>query len=113
MEELFNLGISENTIKNMLEINLEIKELTKNDIIEKEQLLENINCSKLQITNIISSNPNYLSKTKESVIKIINYLNNLGFSTLNILFDSNPYILNLESFEIERYIKERKNKGEI
>ena len=113
MEELYNLEISENTIKSMLEINPEIKELTRNNIIEKEQLLENINCSKLQITNIISSNPNYLSKTNESVIKLLNYLKNLKFSTLNILFDSNPYILNLEPFEIERYIEKRKNNGEI
>ena len=32
--------------------------------------------------------------------------------TYNILFDANPYILNLEPFEIEKYINERKNNGE-
>ena len=31
---------------------------------------------------------------------------------LNILLDSNPYILNLEVFEIEKYIYERLNKDE-
>ena len=31
---------------------------------------------------------------------------------LNILFDSNPYILNLEVFEIENYINSRLDSGE-
>ena len=112
MEELYNLEISENTIKSMLEINPEIKELTNNEIIEKKQLLKSIGCSNIQITDIISSNPNYLTKINEEVIKLINYLKELKFTTLNILFDSNPYILNLEPFEIERYIENRKNNGE-
>jgi hypothetical protein len=112
LEELYNLEISENTIKSMLEINPEIKELTNNEIIEKKQLLKSIGCSNIQITDIISSNPNYLTKINEEVIKLINYLKELKFTTLNILFDSNPYILDLEPFEIERYIENRKNNGE-
>jgi len=31
---------------------------------------------------------------------------------LNILFDGNPYILNLDAFEIENYIEARKENGE-
>ena len=112
MEELYNLEISENTIKSMLEINPEIKELTNNEIIEKKQLLKSIGCSNIQIMDIISSNPNYLTKINEEVIKLINYLKELKFTNLNILFDSNPYILDLEPFEIERYIENRKNNGE-
>ena len=112
MEELYNLEISENTIKSMLEINPEIKELTNNEIIEKKQLLKSIGCNNIQIMDIISSNPNYLTKINEEVIKLINYLKELKFTNLNILFDSNPYILDLEPFEIERYIENRKNNGE-
>ena len=36
----------------------------------------------------------------------------LGFDTLNILLDGNPYILNLDAYEIEEYIKDRENNGE-
>ena len=64
-----------------------------------------------QIINIISSNPLYLNKSKEDYLKLISYLSKLGFNTLNILFDSNPYILNLEQYEIEKYINEKKEEG--
>ena len=113
MEELYNLEISESTIKNMLEINPELKEITTIEIKEKEIILEKINCSKSQIQNIISSNSLFLTRTNEDIIKLIKCLSNYGFNNLNILFDSNPYILNLEPYEIDNYINIRKNNGEI
>ena len=76
-------------------------------------LLKIIQCSDNQIINIISSNSLYLSKTKEEYLKLINYLIKKKFNTLNILFDSNPYILNLEPYEIEKYINNRINNGEL
>ena len=112
MEELYKIGISENTIKNMLELVPNISEMNEKEIIEKEVLLKRINCDDNQIINIISSNPMYLDRTNDGVLKLINSLEKYGFSTLNILLDSNPYILNLEVFEIEKYINERLNKGE-
>lgn len=111
MEELYNLGLSENTIKSMFEINPGIKDLTNEEIREKEILLSKAGCTTSQIINIISSNASFLSRTNEEIIKLISYLNKLGFSTLNILFDSNPYILNLEIFEIEEHINKKLEKG--
>ena len=113
MEELFNLGISENTIRSMIELNPNIKEMSCEQIKEKEIILEKINCSSNQIRNIISSNALYLDRTNDEVIKLINTLIKYNFKTLNILFDSNPFILNLEPFEIENYIQNRINNGEI
>lgn len=110
MEELYNLGISENTIKSMFEINPGINDLTNEEIREKEIILSKAGCTTNQITNIISSNSSFLNRTNEEIIKLISYLNKLGF-VLNILFDSNPYILNLEVFEIEEYIKKEQLKG--
>ena len=112
MEELFNLGISNNTIKNMLELVPNIKEMSNKDIIDKINILKNINCSDYQITNIISSNPMYLDRTNEEILKLLQKLNDLGFNTLNILFDANPYIINLEPYEIDNYIKNRLEKNE-
>lgn len=112
MKELFDLGISESTLKAMMELNPEINELSNEEILEKINILEIIDCSKLQILNIISSNSLYLSKTKGEIIKLINYLKQIGFKCLNILIDSNPYILNLEPFEIESYINKKINDGE-
>ena len=113
MEELFNLGISENTIRSMIELNSNIKEMSSEQIKEKEIILEKLNCSSNQIRNIISSNALYLDRTNDEVIKLINTLIKYNFKTLNILFDSNPFILNLEPFEIENYIQNRINNGEI
>lgn len=111
MEELINLGISMTTLSAMYELNPEIKNISNNEVKEKIALLKLIHCTDNQIINIISSNSLYLNKTKEEYLKLINYLNNLNFNTLNILFDSNPYILNLEPFEIENYINNKKENG--
>ena len=112
MKELYNLGLSENTISAMIEINPMLKEMTSREIISKVNLLRKINCTDSQILSIIGSNSLYFSRTDKGIANLINYLLRRGFNTLNILFDSNPYILNLESFEIEKYIKSREDNGE-
>ena len=112
MEELYNIGISEVTIKSMLEINPELVDISSDEIIEKENILRNIKCNDTQVRNIISSNPMFLTRTNSDIIKLLEYLTKLGFNTLNILFDSNPYILNFESYEIENYIKRRNSSGD-
>lgn len=113
MLELFNIGISDITIKKMLEIEPNIKDLTKNDIIKYKELLKKVNCSDLQITNIISSNPTYLTRLFDDILKLFKTLNNYGFNCLNLLFDANPYILNLDSSEIDNYINNRLNNNEL
>lgn len=112
MQELFKLELNEKTIYHMIEFNPNLKDLTDKEVLEKIRLLKRINCSDNQILNIISCNSLYLSKTNTNVVKLIEYLLGLGFNTLNILFDSNPYILNLDVFEIEAYINKQKNIGE-
>mgnify|MGYP005959727277 FL=1 len=113
MEELYRIGISENTIKNMLELVPTILEMSEGEITEKELILKKINCDENQVINIISSNPMYLDRTNDGVLRLISKLKSYGFSMLNILFDSNLYILNLEVFEIENYINGRLNNEEV
>lgn len=112
MEELFNLGISEKTMNNILDINPYLKEISNDEVIYKIKILKNINCSNREILNIISSNPLYLNQANDKLVTLFNYLLTLGFTTLDVLFDANPYILNLDVFEIEKYIKIRINNGE-
>lgn len=111
MEELFSIGISLTTLSNMLEINPEIKDMSNEEIKQKIELLKLINCTEKQIINIISSNALYLSIAKVDYLKLITYLSKLGFNTLNILFDSNPYILDLSPYEIEQYIYIKQKEG--
>ena len=114
MEEILkNLEISEKTINQMIEACPNIKELSEREILEKIEILKKINCNNIQIRNIVSSNPMYLDRSNTDVNKLIEKMNEVGFSTLNILFDGNPYILNLDAFEIENYIEERQKKGEL
>ena len=112
MQELYNLEIDDDTLLTMLEMNPEIKELTSNEVLNKINLLKIINCSNRQITNIISSNSIYLSRMDDDIKKLISYLLSVGFKSLNILFDSNPYILNLDEFEVKNYINKRVVSGE-
>ena len=113
MQELYNLEIDENTLLTMVEMNPELKELTNEEVLDKINLLEIINCNKRQIKNIISSNSLYLTRLNTDIKKLINYLVSIGFKDLNILFEANPYILNLDEFEIKNYIDKRIKSGEL
>ena len=111
-EVLKKMGISENTIKQMEEILPNINELSEEEIKEKINILKKIKCNNIQIRNIISSNAIYLDRSNQDIEKLIKKLEGYGFDMLNVLFDGNPYILNLDDFEIERYIKKRIQEGE-
>ena len=113
MQELYNLEIDENTLLTMVEMNPELKELTNEEVLDKINLLEIINCNKRQIKNIISSNSLYLTRLNTDIKKLINYLVSIGFKDLNILFEANPYILNLDEFEVKDYIDKRIKSGEL
>ena len=98
MKELYNLELSDNTINAMCELNPEVKDLTEEEIIEKEELLESLGADRQEVINIISSNSMYLSRTNEEIKNLVECLKKYGFTNLDVLFDSNPYILNLDPF---------------
>ena len=56
MEELYRIGISEKTIKNMIELVPSILEMSEKEIIEKELILKKINkifaINKIQMYNM-------------------------------------------------------------
>ena len=112
-EILKKIGISEKTINQMEEICPNIKDLTKEEVLNKIEILKNINCDDIQIRNIISSNAMYLDKSNTDINKLINELRKLGFDNLDLLFDGNPNILNLDDFEVRKYIEDRERNGEL
>lgn len=111
MRELINLGLSEETIKEMLEHNIEIKDLSEDDIIAKEVFLKNIGVSISQIANVISSNPYFLTDDEDISHKVIEKLEYLGFKDVNSLIESNPLILSLDAKDISKFIKEEVKNG--
>ena len=108
---LFELGISDNDIKNMIELCPMIKDMSDDEIKEKINILNYIGCNIRHIKNIIVSNPNYFDRINDDIFKLINYLNKIGISNIYLLFDSNPYLLNRDMFEIEEYIDNRRENG--
>lgn len=112
-EILKKIGISEKTINQMEEICPNIKDLTKEEVLNKIEILKNINCDDIQIRNIVSSNAMYLDKSNTDINKLINELRKLGFDNLDLLFDGNPNILNLDDFEVRKYIEDRERNGEL
>ena len=111
MKELYDIGFDEENIKNMLETCREIKELDENDIIKSIDVLKNINCNNNQIKNILISNPFYLCRSNGDILRLFELLVNLGLSDLNLLFDSNPYLLNKDEYEIKDYVDIELKKG--
>ena len=107
MLEFYNLGIEEKDLLEMIKTCNEIKELEDEEIISKINLLKDLDCTNKQIRNILITNPFYLDRIETDIIKLIKTLLELGFKDLNILFDSNPNILNKDSFEIDNYIEEK------
>ena len=111
---LFELGINENEIINMIEQVPEIKDLEDIEIERKIYLLKQIGCLDKHIRNILIANPYYLDSFNEDIISLIKTLNKYRFNNIYLLLDSNPFILNLESFEIEDYINNKlKNNYEL
>lgn len=111
MNKLFELGISENDVKNMVELVPEIYDMSDEDINNKIDILKYVECNDRHIRNIIVSNPMYLDRTDDGVLRLISYLKKVGFSNINLLFDSNPYFLNYDVFEIKDYIDKQVNLG--
>lgn len=110
MLELNNLGLTEIDLKDIIETNPEITKLSDDEIKNQIDILKQINCNNETIKNIIVTNPFYLTRLDDDILKLINKLTSLGLNNLNLLFNSNPYILNKDVFEINCFIKEQQTK---
>jgi len=111
MNTILNILKNEQDIKNILEINPDIKELSEKEIFEILNIFIKIGCNRRQIKHIIISNPFCLNIISDDLIELINKLKSLGITNLNITFDTNPYLLNKSVHEIDRFIEEQKNDG--
>lgn len=104
---LNNLGIEEKDIKNMTEQCPNILSLEENEITRKVEILKQIGCKEEHIRNILICNPYYLDRLETDILNLIRYLIKNKFECLYLLFDSNPFILNKDVFEIEKYINDK------
>ena len=110
MEELYNYDINDKDIKNMLEINNDIFNLTNEEIKEKITILESINCSNDTIRHILTTNVFYLTNNSNDVINLIKLFNEFSID-INEMLNINPFILNNNIYDIKEYIDKCKTKG--
>ena len=76
-------------------------------------ILRYVGCNDKHIKNIIISNPYYLERLDRDVLKLIKYLKEIGLSSLGLIFDMNPFLLNKDDFEIKEYVNKRINDGKL
>ena len=111
MNELLLFGINEEEIKEINEKSNVLKEVTDKEIKDRINLLREINCEDKIIKNIIISNPDYLNRSVDDILKLIKKLLELNIERIDITFDGNPWLLNKDDFEIDEFIKEKKESG--
>lgn len=111
MQKLFDLELKSLELEKMLIDNPLIGNLSEEDMQAKIDILSKIGCSKQHIINIITTNPFYLTSVSSSIINLINKLKSLNITNLYTLFDSNPYLLNAEAFEIDEFIGKKEKLG--
>ena len=113
MQILYDIGITQEEIKNMMEQIGDISKILRENLEEKIKILEFIGCSKNHIKNIVVANPRYLLRENSDILRLIAKLKEFGVGAINLLFDSNPFLLNKDDFEIEEYINEKLSNGEL
>ena len=104
MLNLYNLGITDEELLELLEQNNKVIKLTEEDLLISINILKNIGCNDLQIKDIIITNPWYLTRSYDDTINLINKLTEIGIKNLNNLFDNYPLLLNKDDFEIQEFV---------
>ena len=117
MDILIRYGFSIEEINNMMKSNEEINDISDNNISEIIKILEGLGCSVNHIKNICITNPFVLTRELTEIKKLVVKLLDLGIDDLYFLFDSNPFLLNMDFKEIDsiykKMIKEGKKQEEV
>jgi hypothetical protein len=74
--------------------------------------LKKIGCDERIIKNVIMSNEQVLLRSISDLEKLVAKLREIGLTDIVDLLDANPYILNLDAYEIDDYIKRKEESGE-
>lgn len=111
MDKFLELGIINDDLNLIFEQFPQVMNISVEEINEKINILKYLECDDEQIKNIIVRNPRYLNRLTEDVLETISYLKKIGLDDLNLLFDTNPYFLNYDVFEIRDYINKQVKLG--
>ena len=104
MDALIRYGFSVDEIKNIMNTNEEINDVSDKDINNIIALLEKYGCKINHIKNIIITNPFVLTKEIDELEKTIIVLKSIS-SNIEILIDTNPFLLNMNERDINSLVK--------
>ncbi len=79
---------------------------------EITNFLKKVGCDKRIIKDVIESNESVLSRSVSDLEKLVSKLREIGLTDIVDLLDANPYILNLDAYEIDDYIEKKEESGE-
>lgn len=111
MDGLIRFGFTIEEINILMDSNEDISLISDNSVNEIIKLLKDNNCSNNTIKNIFICNPFVITNNIIDTAKLINKLKELGFTNINLLLDSNPYILNISDKELEKLYNKKKDEG--
>ena len=111
MDVLIRYGFSIEEIKNMMDSNEEIGNISDNDIYSLIDFLGSVGCLSSNIKNIFITNPFCISKNLNDIEKLIKKFKELELDNINLLLDINPYILNISYETINKKYLELKKEG--
>lgn len=111
MDGLIRFGFTIEEINILMDSNEDISLVSDNSVNEIIKLLKDNNCSNNTIKNIFICNPFVITSNIIDTTKLINKLKELGFTNINLLLDSNPYILNISDKELEKLYNKKKDEG--
>ena len=111
MDSLIRFGFTIEEINILMDTNLDISLVSDNEVNNIIKLFKDNNCSDDTIKNIFICNPFTITNNIIDTNKIIDKLKELGFKNINLLFDSNPYILNMSDKLIEKLYNKKKEEG--
>ena len=109
IDYLIELGFSEDEIKEFVNQYENILDTDNFNIKNKLHYLNELEFDNSEIKNIILANPLYINKADDELINLIHTLKKYGVNDLKNLININPYILNLDSIDIELFFKKRTN----
>ena len=109
---LKELEMEDQDIKNILSMDIDFDSFDINDVKGNIELLKLFGFSLKEIKNIVIANPMFLNNMKKDTLDLLNYLKEeLNITYLNLLFDSNPFLLSKEKFEIKEFVNKQEKEG--
>ena len=111
MDSLIRFGFTIEEINILMDTNEDISLVSDNEVNSVIELFKKNNCSDDTIKNIFICNPFSITNSINDTSKIIDKLKELGFKNINLLFDSNPYILNMSDKLIEKLYNKKQEEG--